>query len=226
LLIFGTCRAHGTYRPKLGRFTRELSLRGRLVFFKTRGIFFPTNLTSFKHCLGFGTPVLVCAFTIRFITLEHRCDLTPVRRVFPPGSAVPAFELYPSNQAPLAPFLDGRGRVSRLFWGKTRPVSSKKGFFTGFGYRHIAAKHGWGPADEQATRNAIHGRPVTTTKVKVKKRFFIKRVYEGSRYTQNATTCVRVVVINYPLRSSTGGNIITSYGAVVNEPGSPLDSQN
>ena len=37
--------------------------------------------------------------------------------------------------------------------------------------------------------------------------------------------CARVVVINYPPQSSTGGTIITSYGAVVGEPGSDLPSQ-
>lgn len=81
------------------------------------------------------------------------------------------------------------------------------------------------PADEQATRIAILRPPVTTETVTMKKSRFIKRVYEGSRYTQNATSCARVVVIQYPKGSSTGGNIITSYGAVVDEPGSPLPSQ-
>ncbi len=55
LLIFGTCRAHGTYRPKLGRFTRELDLRGRLVFFKQRGLFIPTNLTAFNLSIAWGS---------------------------------------------------------------------------------------------------------------------------------------------------------------------------
>ncbi len=32
----------------------------------------------------------------------------------------------------------------------------------------IAAPYGFGPADEQATRNAIHGRPITTTQDKKK----------------------------------------------------------
>jgi len=133
-------------------------------------------------------------------------------------------ELYPSNQKPLLKFVDGRGRVSRLFWGKSKPRPSPT-FFDGLGYRHIAKKHGFGPADEQATRNAIHGRPITTTQVTKKSGRFIKRIYEGSRYTQNATNCARVVVISYPPRSSTGGTIITSYGAVVGEPGSDLPSQ-
>ncbi len=39
------------------------------------------------------------------------------------------------------------------------------------------------------------------------------------------TSCRRVVVIDYPHRSKTGGVIITSYGAVVGEPGSDLPSQ-
>jgi len=33
---------------------------------------------------------------------------------------VPETELYPSNQKPLLKFVDGRGRVSRLFWGKSK----------------------------------------------------------------------------------------------------------
>ncbi len=221
------CRAHGIYRPELANYTRQLGLRARLVFFKRRSINFPGNKQALKEChkTTIGTPVLICTFTVRFITLDHRCDLTPVRRSsLPPQSAVPATELYPSNQTPLLQFVDGRGRVSRLFWGKAKEVKGPA-FFDGFGYRHIAKKHGFGPADEQATRNAIRGRPVTTEKVKVKKQSFIKRIYEGSRYTQNATNCLRVVVINYPPRSSTGGPIITSYRAVVGEPGSDLPSQ-
>jgi len=35
--------------------------------------------------------------------------------------------------------------------------------------RHIASKHGFGPADEQATRMAILTPPVTTTQVTKKK---------------------------------------------------------
>ncbi len=226
--VLGTCSAHGIYHPKLGSYTRQLGLRATLGFFKKGAIQFPANKRTFKEChLGIGSPLLICRFTDRFITLDHRCDLTPVRRSsLPPQAAVPATELYPSNQTPLAPFLDGRGRVSRLFWGRskqTKPLSPN--FFDGKGYRHIAQKHGFGPADEQATRNAIHGRPITTTQDKKKSGRFIKRIYEGSRYTQNATNCARVVVISYPPRSSTGGTIITSYGAVVGEPGSDLPSQ-
>jgi len=142
---------------------------------------------------------------------------------------VPETELYPSNQKPLLKFVDGRGRVSRLFWGKSKKVKKpQSAFFNGLGYMHIAKKHGFGPADEQATRMAILTPPVTTTQVTNRSGHFIKLVYEGSRYTQNATNCARVVVISYPVRFSkklTGGKVITSYGAVVGEPGSDLPSQ-
>ncbi len=71
----------------------------------------------------------------------------------------------------------------------------------------------------------IHGRPVKTENTKVKKRRLVRRTYEGGRYRQNMTSCRRVVVIDPPSKSRSGGEIITSYGAVVGEPGSPLPSQ-
>jgi len=143
-------------------------------------------------------------------------------RTFPPRSRS---ELYPSNQVPLERFIDGRGRVSRLYWGFTGVVAPERGFFSGKGYKHIAAKHGWGPADEQVTRNAIHRRPIKTESIKVRKRRLVRRTYEGGRYRQNMTSCRRVVVIDYPVQSRSGGEIISSYGAVVGEPGSPLPNQ-
>ena len=117
----------------------------------------------------------------------------------------------PTRPAP-SPLLLVHGECL-LFWGRAKEVKKpQSAFFDGKGYRHIASKHGFGPADEQATRNAIHGRPITTEKVKVKKQSFIKRTYEGSRYRQHMTSCRRVVVIDYPPRSKTGGEIIALLG--------------
>jgi hypothetical protein len=201
-----------------------LALRGRAVIVaRIRGAVWAPFATrrTLEHCVGFFTPVLYCGWTDRFVTPDHRCDLTPISAPVTPAPA--EFRLYPSDRSALAPFIDGRGRESRLYWGRTKYVGPKSGrFWDGFGYQHIAAKHGWGAADELSTRAAIRAAPIKTQRSGPKS---VRRTYEGARSRQNGATCARVVVINYPPKSSRAGNIITSYGAVVGEPWPNLPSQ-
>lgn len=214
-----TCLAKGTYTPKLHGYTRVLGVHGHAVLVTTikHAIWVPVpNSRTLKHCAGFGTPVLTCNWTDDFVTPDHRCDLTPVNESV-------AASNHPDERYPgVAPFVDGLGHQSRLLWGRTKFVGPTNGvFWDGFGYRHIAAKHGWGPADEAATRAAILRRPVRT----IPSRKRTRRIYEGSRYTQNQAACRRVVAIDYPKQHGQSGNIVTSYGAVVGEPKSTPFSQ-
>ena len=50
-------------------------------------------------------------------------------------------------------------------------------------FADIAQKHGFGPADEQATRNAIHGRPIKTENTEIKQKGglvlrIVRRIYD------------------------------------------------
>ncbi len=83
--------------------------------------------------------------------------------------------------------------------------------FFGFGYKKIAAKHGFGPEDVAATQTALdtHAGPALGRGDK-------RRVeYKGPVYDQNGTRCERIVAISYPFVNNRFGvgSIITSYGS-------------
>lgn len=152
-------------------YTRVLGLRGRVVMVaRIRGALWVPFATkrTLEHCVGFFTPILYCGWTDRFVTPDHRCDLTPIRAPVTP--APPPEERYPSNANPLPPFMAYGGRKGLLKWGFTKYVGLKNGvIWSGFGYQHIAAKHGWGAADVQVTQVAVGRQPVAHENVPKRK---------------------------------------------------------
>lgn len=109
------------------------------------------------------------------------------------------------------PFIESSGDSTYLRQGYTYPRPG--GDWGGWGWRHIAAKHGWGPTDaaqtEQALLNPLRveliGDPPTA------------RRYSGPTYNLNGQVCWRRVVVRFvpPHGSSLPARgIITSYGRV------------
>ena len=119
---------------------------------------------------------------------------------------------YPATDAP------GDGRAY-LRWGETSPnVDNSDIEWRGWGYRKIKAKHGWGPADREATRVALLS-PNPIASVRIPGRY----EYHGPEYRGQANAlCVRVVVVDYEksedLELRPGyedlppAGIVTSYG--------------
>ena len=92
--------------------------------------------------------------------------------------------------------------------GWTAPHSRKE--WAGWGWRHVAAKHGWGASDITATTAALKNPPVRNpTKGTLE--------YVGAQYRRNGELCVRRVAVADqpgPVDPIEKG-IITSYGALV-----------
>jgi hypothetical protein len=87
----------------------------------------------------------------------------------------------------------------------------------GWGWRHIAAKHGRSAADETATRAALTAPASTAEQTPTSMR------YLGPEYEQNGAVCQRVVVVEYGLQegdpADTPKGIITSYGQSIPDAG-------
>ena len=101
-------------------------------------------------------------------------------------------------------FIDNDGDAVSLRWGRAFPSAADWG---GWGYRHIAAKHGWTGADRVATAEALARPPTPSGSAGT-------RVFEGPTYELNGQLCYRRVVVSdapgpdgLPPRG-----IVTSYG--------------
>lgn len=150
---------------------------------------------------------------------EERCRLStplgsdpaPSRGRPPLSDEGPLYEQYMTDDDPNGAFKRktgdlvtdlGGGVDTFLRWGWTDGQGDP-----GFGYRHIAAKHGWAVADQLATRTALNLPPVevigTTT-----------YVYDGPDYPglAGAVCKRRVVVQTRPTYGTKAREIITSYG--------------
>lgn len=105
----------------------------------------------------------------------------------------------PTFSTPLNPNPDRRETVLR--WGSTASVTRDEGFWDGWGYRHIAAKHGWGETDAKETRAVLTTGPVVEpdpgdASQRTEYRAAVDR--EDLRY---GIPCRRVVVVEYGPRS-------------------------
>ncbi len=127
--------------------------------------------------------------------------------------------------APLAPgfglpFASHDSKTAELRWGRAKWVASKG--WMGWGYRKIAAKHGWAPVDAAETQAAM-SRPPAAEYEDPATHDVASREYRGLPYQQNGVTCERVVIVAY-LRSPAEAaddppnpekGIVTSYGETV-----------
>lgn len=82
-------------------------------------------------------------------------------------------------------FLSLHGNTT-LRWGTVIAEET----FSGWGYRHIKAKHGWGRVDEAATRAAL------LSSVFPNRRTPDSYVFIGPEYVRDGVVCVRQVIVN------------------------------
>jgi hypothetical protein len=135
----------------------------------------------------------------------------------PQGDPLPSGGTDPwnhDNWTTLEPFVESNGSTTYLRQGWTKPRAS--GGWAGWGWRHIAAKHGWGPIDRIQTEQAL----LSPIKVDTSGDALgpTTRTYFGAVFSLNGVVCIRKVVVrfaaprgrvSYPPRG-----IITSHGTV------------
>jgi len=110
-------------------------------------------------------------------------------------------------------FLSLKGNTV-LRWGEvTVELEGEEVEYPGWGYQHIKAKHGWGRADETATRQAL------TASVFKNRRMADAWDYIGPEYVLGRTVCVRLVVVKEGTDSGDPApkGIYTSYGRPLDE---------
>ena len=111
----------------------------------------------------------------------------------------------PQNWNEIEPFIEYNGNPIWLRQGRTWVTPSND--WGGWGWRHIAAKHGWGLQDALATEQALSRPPVSDNGT--------SREYHGPVYELNGALCYRVVKVRYATNNKfPPRGIITSYGAL------------
>lgn len=89
----------------------------------------------------------------------------------------------------------------KVGWTRSSTVTEWKGW----GWRHVAAKHGWSAADISATQTALSNTPMVSGGLQ----------YLGPEYQQNGVRCQRLVIVNPEVGAPdepAPKEIITSYG--------------
>jgi hypothetical protein len=125
------------------------------------------------------------------------------------------YEQVPSTVAPATGFPTVNGTVY-LRWGWTSPnVDNPHIDWRGWGYRKIAAKHGWSSADATATATALLDTTPTAQDADGDRYRYVGPTYPGA----NGAVCQRVVVVNHDRTfdevnegATAPAHIITSYG--------------
>lgn len=149
---------------------------------------------------------------------QKRCDLSPGGLLQDPDPARtrnlgdPA--LYVTHQAFQRRPVGGAAtdRVdTALLKGWTEDIRPSKKEWAGWGWRHIAAKHGWSEADVRATDEALSTEPQQGATGSA------TLVYKGPQYIQNGARCERWVVVaptpgNFTPPEPKAKEIMTSYG--------------
>jgi hypothetical protein len=100
-------------------------------------------------------------------------------------------------------FLSLKGNTA-LRWGEVIPAAE----YSGWGYQHIKAKHGWSSIDERATRTALLTAPSPNRQWPESWDFI------GPAYAQGNALCVREVVVKFGVDNGDPDpkGIYTSYG--------------
>lgn len=149
---------------------------------------------------------------------RQRCDLSdPVDEfVFADGHGefepfVGGIPQYPAFHPTFLTPLRLGNPVTTLRWGNITGYTPE---WDGFGYRHIAAKHGWSAADRSATQEALSAGPGvrdTRSPNAIDRWRFVGPEYPSFR---DGRPCVRVVSVEYGIGDDDDAppGIITSYG--------------
>ncbi|HMJ34426.1 MAG TPA: hypothetical protein VK501_10960 [Baekduia sp.] len=143
---------------------------------------------------------------------QRRCELSTPDDTDPDQTVSTAFN-HPAQYRVVTPFTrtteDGGQTDTALKVGWTAP-SAKKGW-KGWGWRHVAAKHGWGPDDIVATQIALQSVPTRQSNGTLE--------YLGIEYEKNGAICTRVVIVADETLADLGEPeakaIITSYGRFI-----------
>jgi hypothetical protein len=143
------------------------------------------------------------------------CELsTPTFPVEPPANDPTPEEFSLITDSSLVAsegFVSTYGSTS-MHWGATTFLGIFDGRpdYDGWGYQHIAAKHGWSRADDTATRTALDGFSRPSKNPDALEAY----VFYGPEYRQAGRTCVRVVVVEYEAAEGEPEpkGIITSFG--------------
>lgn len=160
-----------------------------------------------------GTQVIVTTRPRR-----QRCDLSDPTDEYMAGTGQDSMSpftgdppRYPAGaQATFLTPLNVLKPTTTLRWGTATPEPPPD-LWAGFGYRKIAAKHGWSPLDEAATRDVLMTRQPIYIPFRGNDRWqFVGQPYPG----RDGRPCVRIVIVDYGLASgkSQPEGIITSYG--------------
>lgn len=144
---------------------------------------------------------------------ERKCDLSTPDGTDPdPSVSTDRFAV--DQYTVVTPFtrtpLGGGSAVStalKVGWTRSSGVSEWKGW----GWRHVAAKHGWDSADIVATQTALSTTPALDQG---------RLIYSGPEYSQNGVICQRRVVVadDASPAEPSAKEIITSYGMYVGTP--------
>jgi hypothetical protein len=138
-------------------------------------------------------------------TEEKKCDLSTPGAADPDPS-VSVDQFVAAQYEVVTPFTrrdtDGSIVDTALKVGWTRSSTVRE--WSGWGWRHVAAKHGWTAADIAATQTALLTTPIQDGGL----------VYLGPEYQQNGVRCQRRVLVNPTARPAepSAKEIITSYG--------------
>lgn len=144
---------------------------------------------------------------------QHRCDVSEPAYKNPGGNTTPdPYELRPEGGFVTFGRPSGAQSTPDLYlrWGSTTWGGQYLDDWPGWGWRHIQAKHGWGPSDEAATRAALAS-PVVQTETDP-----TTMVYRGVEYQRNGAICQRKVVVQFSAATGPKG-IISSYGDYLGE---------
>jgi hypothetical protein len=143
---------------------------------------------------------------------QHRCDLSQPALQNPDGNLVPD----PFTEKIPTPFVT-TGRPPGfndapnpyLRWGETEWAGQYLDNWSGWGWRHIVAKHGWSADDVAATRLALQA-PVAISESRAGVAW-----YSGEAYEEDGAICQRLVLVDYTVDSGTDKpyGIRTSYEA-------------
>jgi len=157
------------------------------------------------------------------VTFKRRYESVPATAL-PPEAAWPVAGVE-ANGAPL-------GLKAHLRWGYTARLANVYSDWGGWGYRHIAAKHGWTKLERDATVEALSRPPVAVEHIDDRNggRVVDRHIYHGPVYSgRYGAECVRAVAVEFDYNDVGGDNrwsdeiangtksagIITSFGLEV-----------
>lgn len=108
---------------------------------------------------------------------------------------------------------NGLAAATTIYWGNASPNADPEIEWQGFGYRKIAAKHGWGPSDDASTRSVLlAATPIPNPDGNE------RQTFRGDQFVGlDGQQCERVVVVEYEPNpgDAHAEGIVTSYGRTV-----------